>query len=122
MKVYAYVPHYQKAPKDVSSQLSNGKIHSTSRKYQQQPKKSTALVYEVKKLHLTEEALIKKAFSGPNEAQAWKEEMDQEFSSLTLKKTASLVPPPNSDKVICGIWGLVKNKNEFGKVQKYKDR
>ncbi|MBW0527325.1 hypothetical protein O181_067040 [Austropuccinia psidii MF-1] len=48
--------------------------------------------------------------------------MDKDFESLTSKNTGTLVPPPNSDKVIGKMWRLVRKKNEFGEVLKHKAR
>ncbi|MBW0483799.1 hypothetical protein O181_023514 [Austropuccinia psidii MF-1] len=48
--------------------------------------------------------------------------MDQEFESLTSKNTGTLVPPPSTDKVIGGMWLLVRKKNKFGEILKYKAR
>ncbi|MBW0478013.1 hypothetical protein O181_017728 [Austropuccinia psidii MF-1] len=48
--------------------------------------------------------------------------MNKEFESLTSKNTGTLVPPPSTDKVIGGMWWLVRKKNEFGEILKYKAR
>jgi len=48
--------------------------------------------------------------------------MSQEYNSLIAKYTGELVPPPLNDKVIGGMWILVKKLNEFNEVSRYKAR
>ncbi|MBW0466621.1 hypothetical protein O181_006336 [Austropuccinia psidii MF-1] len=48
--------------------------------------------------------------------------MEEEFKSLTTKNTSTLVPPPKDERIIGGMWCLVKKKNEFGEITRYKAR
>ncbi|MBW0510142.1 hypothetical protein O181_049857 [Austropuccinia psidii MF-1] len=71
-------------------------------------------------LLLNEEVPFKTALQDPNEAPRWKEVMEKEFNSLTSKNTGTLVPSLGTDKMIGGMWRLVRKQNEFGELLKYK--
>ncbi|MBW0519447.1 hypothetical protein O181_059162 [Austropuccinia psidii MF-1] len=73
-------------------------------------------------LLLNKEVPFKTALRDPNEAPRWKEVIDKEFNSLTSKNTGTLVPSLGTDKTIRGLWRLVRKRNEFGEVLKYKAR
>ncbi|MBW0504134.1 hypothetical protein O181_043849 [Austropuccinia psidii MF-1] len=117
-KGYAYVPHYCNAPKDIN----RDNIITEPRRQRNVPKAVTPPPAEDGDLYLNEEVSVKQAFQDPKERKFWNESMDQEFESLTSKNTGTLVPPPSTDKFICGMWQLLHKKNEFGEILKYKAR
>lgn len=63
---------------------------------------------------------MKEAFSDPAERPLGLELMEGENSSLISRNTGTLVPPPDNDVVIGGMWHLVQKKNEFGEVVRCK--
>ncbi|MBW0469743.1 hypothetical protein O181_009458 [Austropuccinia psidii MF-1] len=119
-KVNSYVPHYTMAPKNISSTVSQDNILASSwrGKIHTEGNPSTLTVDE--DLFLNEDIPFKTELQDANEAPRWKEAMDREFNSLTSKNTGTLVPSPGTDKTIGGMWCLVRKRNEFGKVLKYK--
>ncbi|MBW0548514.1 hypothetical protein O181_088229 [Austropuccinia psidii MF-1] len=121
-KGYTYVPRYCNAPKDINSNISRDNIITEPRRQRNTPKVVTPPPADDGDLYLNEEVLVKQAFQDPNESKHWKEAMDKEFEFLTSKNTGTLVPPPSTDKVIGGMWWLVRKKNKFGKILKYKAR
>ncbi|MBW0565037.1 hypothetical protein O181_104752 [Austropuccinia psidii MF-1] len=97
-KNYEYVPFYQKAPKDFSSQLSEEKILESSICHRRPPDR----------LMLANVVTYKTAISDPLEKDKWSLAMKQEYDSLMNHNTGDLVPyPSNGTKVIGGMWQLV---------------
>ncbi|MBW0531624.1 hypothetical protein O181_071339 [Austropuccinia psidii MF-1] len=119
-KGYSYVPHYTAAPQNISSSISQDNILTSSQHNKpvtgDNPPSSTI----DEDLFLNKDIPFKTAPQDPNKAPRWREAMDREFNSLTSKNTGTLVPSPGTDKTIGGMWCLVRKRNEFGKVLKYK--
>ncbi|MBW0470027.1 hypothetical protein O181_009742 [Austropuccinia psidii MF-1] len=109
---YAYVPYYNKAPKDISQQIDPKNIIEGRRQRNHPPDR----------ILLADVITYSKAMSDPVEASHWKEAMNLEFDSLTHHNTGKLVPYPNDGKVIGGMWRLTKKRNEYGDVYRYKAR
>ncbi|MBW0531862.1 hypothetical protein O181_071577, partial [Austropuccinia psidii MF-1] len=107
---------------NINSNINRDNIITEPRRQRNVPKAVTPPPAADGDLYLNEEVSVKEAFKDPKERNFWKEAMDQEFESLTSKNTGTLVPPPSTDKVIGGMWQLVRKKNEFGEILKYKAR
>lgn len=112
-KGYGYVPYYEVAPRKISGDINKSAILSTSRRGQPlaQPKAE-----EDDLANLAEVVLVKEAFADPDEKVKWMASMLEENNLFISKNTGTLVPPPNDDKVIGGMWRLVRKKNKFGDV------
>ncbi|MBW0490502.1 hypothetical protein O181_030217 [Austropuccinia psidii MF-1] len=117
-KSYSYVPHYSTAPRNIKSRIS------TTNRNQQKDKNTAHLIDNYKPegeiIMLNETIPISEALSNKEDLKHWKDEMEEEFKSLTTKNTGTLVPPPKDEKSIGGMWCLVKKKNEFGEITRNK--
>ncbi|MBW0570600.1 hypothetical protein O181_110315, partial [Austropuccinia psidii MF-1] len=119
-KGYSYVPHFTTAPQNISSSISRDNILTSSRRNKSATGGNPPSSSTDEDLFLNEDVPFKTALQDPIEAPRWKEAMDKEFNSLTSKNTGTLVPSPGTDKTIGGMWRLVRKRNEFGEVLKYK--
>ncbi|MBW0531392.1 hypothetical protein O181_071107 [Austropuccinia psidii MF-1] len=110
---YAYVPYYETAPSDVSSQIRTQNIIEGAKRQRRAPDR----------LMLADVVTYRQALSDPCEEDAWRAAMKQEYDSLTNHNTGELVPyPSDGTKVIGGMWRLTRKRNEFGEVYRHKAR
>ncbi|MBW0522320.1 hypothetical protein O181_062035 [Austropuccinia psidii MF-1] len=108
---YDYVPYYETAPLDVSSQITAQNIIEGTKRQRRAPDR----------LMLANVVTYRQALSDPCEEDAWKAAMKQEYDSLTNHNTGELVPyPSDGAKVIGGMWRLTRKRNEFGEVYRHK--
>lgn len=89
-KHHVYVPYFSKAPKDITSSLDTSAVL---------PARTRSAVI-----------LGKEAFKDPGERELWLESMAGENLSLLNRNTGTLVPPPDDNVVIGGMWHLVRKK------------
>ncbi|MBW0540520.1 hypothetical protein O181_080235 [Austropuccinia psidii MF-1] len=109
---YAYVPYYDKAPKDISQQIDPTNIVEGRRQRNHPPDR----------ILLADVVTYSKEMSDPVKSNHWKEAMNLEFDSLMHHNTGKLVPYASNGKVIGGMWRLTKKRNEYGDVYRYKAR
>ncbi|MBW0479544.1 hypothetical protein O181_019259 [Austropuccinia psidii MF-1] len=113
VKGWDYVPHYDTAPQNISSNIDEQNILQNSR---QSTRRSNQAL-------LTDVVPYSKAVGDTQEKEKWQNAMNAEFSSLMQHNTGHLVPyPKDGSKVIGGMWRLTKKRNEFGEVYRYKAR
>ncbi|MBW0549977.1 hypothetical protein O181_089692, partial [Austropuccinia psidii MF-1] len=103
-KHYAYVPHYDEAPKNISAKISTQNIIEDTRKR----------VNRSDRFMLADVIPFSKAVNDPTESIKWEEAMKVEYESLMTHNMGELVPYPSHSKVIGGMWRLTKKKDEFG--------
>ncbi|MBW0553600.1 hypothetical protein O181_093315 [Austropuccinia psidii MF-1] len=125
-KGYTYVPHYSTAPRNIKRKISTTNIINKTKRNQQKNQDTTQLINnpetEEEAVMLNETITISEALSNKEELQHRKSVMEEELKSLTTKNTGTLVPPPKDEKIIGGMWRLVKKKNEYGETTRYKAR
>ncbi|MBW0510597.1 hypothetical protein O181_050312 [Austropuccinia psidii MF-1] len=113
MKGWDYVPHYDTAPKNISSSIYRQNIIEHSRRMTRRSNQAL----------LTNTVPYSKAIGDTQEKEKWHDAMKTKFNSLMQHNTRNLVAyPTDGSKVIGGIWRLRKNRNEFGEVYCYKAR
>lgn len=117
-KGYTYVPYYGTAPKNINLDIDPAAIILTSRRRGRQQDPNT----NDNKLMISEVVSVDKAMSDPHERTLWIQSMKDENNSHLLRETGTLVPRPQDDKVIGGMWRLVQKKNKFGEVTQQKSR
>ncbi|MBW0475978.1 hypothetical protein O181_015693 [Austropuccinia psidii MF-1] len=110
---YTYVPFYDTAPRNISSEISPQNIIEGTKRLRK----------PADRLMLADVVTYKQAMSNPAEEKAWQQAMKSEYDSLMNHNTGDLVPyPPNGTKVIGGMWRLTRKRNEFGEIYRYKAR
>ncbi|MBW0473783.1 hypothetical protein O181_013498 [Austropuccinia psidii MF-1] len=110
---YDYVPHYNTALFDISSNLDVQNILSGEKRWRHPPNL----------LMLADVITYKQALTNPEESKAWQSAMKQKYDSLMNHNTGELVPyPSDGSKVIGGMWRLTRKRNEFGEVYRHKAR
>ncbi|MBW0498742.1 hypothetical protein O181_038457 [Austropuccinia psidii MF-1] len=123
-KGYSYVPHYSTAPRNLESRISTTNIINKTNSNQQKNQNTAHLIDnsqpEGEAVMLNETIPISDALLNKEELQHGKNAIEEEFKFLTTKNTGMLVPPPKDEKIIGGMWCLVKKKNEFGEATRYK--
>ncbi|MBW0514749.1 hypothetical protein O181_054464 [Austropuccinia psidii MF-1] len=110
---YDYVPYYNTAPLNISSDLDVGNILKGEKRQRHPPDH----------LMLADVITYKQALTNLEESKAWQLAMKQEYDSLMNHNTCDLVPyPSDGSKVIGGMWRLTRKRNEFGEVYRHKAR
>ena len=61
-------------------------------------------------------------FNQANSLPQWRQAMENEFASLILNKTWSLVPPPHDQRVIGYKWVYKIKRRADGSIERYKAR
>lgn len=127
-KHYAYIPYSAKAPKDISSSLNSWAILPARTRSAAKTSEPSANLADTEDnddndgAFLSKVVSVKEAFSDAYERPLWLESMAGENSSLINHNTGMLVPPPDNNIVIGGMWHLVQKKNEFGNVVRRKSQ
>ncbi|MBW0558994.1 hypothetical protein O181_098709 [Austropuccinia psidii MF-1] len=113
MKGWDYVPHYDTAPKNISSSIDRQNIMKDSRRMTRRSNQAL----------LTDVVPYSKAMGDTQEKEKWHDAMKTVFNLLMQHNTGHLVPySTHGYKVIGGMWRLTKKRNEFGEVYCHKAR
>ncbi|MBW0529442.1 hypothetical protein O181_069157 [Austropuccinia psidii MF-1] len=107
-KGWDYVPFYDKAPKNISVDISTDNILVGSRRRTT----DSAMLMDV--------VPYSQAMSNSKEKHLWNDAMKKEFDSLMQHNMGELIPYPKDAQVIGGMWVLNRKRNEYGEVYKYK--
>ncbi|MBW0480620.1 hypothetical protein O181_020335 [Austropuccinia psidii MF-1] len=123
-KGYAYVPHYNKASKDLSSEVSTFNIIPEPCRKRNEPKGVNLATdtMDDEDVFLSEVVPVIDAMTNPDERDKWKQAMAEEFNSLVSKNTGTLVPAPSNEKIIGSMWRLTNKRNKFSETTRYEAR
>ncbi|MBW0514826.1 hypothetical protein O181_054541 [Austropuccinia psidii MF-1] len=123
-KGYAYVPHYDKAPKDFNAEVSTSNIipEPCRRQNELGEVNLDTNTMDDEDVLLSEVVCVIKAMTNPDEKDKWKQAMAEEFNSLVSNNMGTLLPAPSNEKIIGGMWHLTHKSNEFGETTRYKAR
>ncbi|KAI7948446.1 hypothetical protein MJO29_010111 [Puccinia striiformis f. sp. tritici] len=117
---WEYVSDHHPA-KEIRGNVDASNILQTRRR-QQLPQASSSIDQQPDIVNLVQPVSMADALASPLEKPLWLEAMSNEHASQLAHITGDLVPPPNNEKIIGGMWVLVRKLNEANEVIRHKAR
>ncbi|KAI7941321.1 hypothetical protein MJO29_013395 [Puccinia striiformis f. sp. tritici] len=117
---WEYVSDHHPA-KEIRGNVDASNILQTRRR-QQLPQASSSIDQQPDIVNLVQPVSMADALASPLEKPLWLKAMSNEHASQLAHITGDLVPPPNNEKIIGGMWVLVRKLNEANEVIRHKAR